>query len=341
MNPHPITITSMGHAHPDEILDNSFFTALDIGTEGSWIEDRTGIKERRGVLTQKNILDLRHGRKTIGEIKNENPEQISLASLGKKAWQKLLSRSHTTPIVELVLSGTSVPDFDVPAQASILALELGIPIRAAFDINSACSSFVVALLTAKSLLENNTFTSAALFHVERYTLRTDYTSRKNSILFGDGAAVAHLSRDPKAQGLRILDIFLETDPTGAYKALMADGEYFDQNGAAVQKFAVTTTCLASNHLLKKNNLSIEDLAYFCSHQANLRMLMSVCEKMGIPEKKHIFNVDSKGNQGGAGAPCVLSENWERFAPGDKILLTVVGAGLTWGGVLLEKTTPAL
>ena len=106
----------------------------------------------------------------------------------------------------------------------------------------------------------------------------------------------------------------------------------------MQKFAISQTLKATQVILERNKLTIDDIAFFTGHQANLRMVQSVATRLGLSAEQHLYNVDKYGNQGAAGAPAVLSANWERFQSGDLIVVTVVGSGLTWGSALLRMTT---
>lgn len=328
-----IAITAMGHMHPAFKIDNKLFEALEIDALAGWVEERTGIKSRYSVLSEPQILDLRWKRTDINSLR-QSGQLTMISTMAKDAWDTLSKRAPgLNP--ELVICGSSVPDYDIPANASVIAANLGMS-ATAFDANSACSSFVTDLMVARSLLATKSYVNACIFNIERYTTRLDFSDRKSCVLFGDGGAACYLSTDPQDSGLEIIDCLTRSDPQGYGQVVIPENGYFWQNGAAVQKFAISKTCLSTEEILSRNNLKINDIDYFIGHQANLRMLASVCEKLGISQERHLYNVDRCGNQGGAGAPCVLSENWERFKSGDIIVITVVGSGLTWGSVLLKK-----
>jgi 3-oxoacyl-[acyl-carrier-protein] synthase-3 len=135
----------------------------------------------------------------------------------------------------------------------------------------------------------------------------------------------------------VIDTMVHSDPSKYDLVAIPDGEHFFQHGQAVQKFAVTKTIEATQVILSRNGLSIEGTSlFFVGHQANLRMVMSACEKLAIPEQRHLFNVDQFGNQGAAGAPCTLSM-YEHKIPSDSyVVVAVVGSGLTWGSALLRR-----
>jgi 3-oxoacyl-[acyl-carrier-protein] synthase-3 len=331
-------IKTMGHMTPKTVLDNQFFESLEIETDSEWISSRTGIERRLSVLDHETIKDLRFGRVTIPGL-HESEKIPTLAEMGKEAWNHMESRdsSITKDSTDLVLCGTSVGDWEIPAAACAIAGEVGIS-GAAFDTNSACSSFVADLHVARGLMAIEAHKKAAVFNVERYTSRVDYSDRNSCILFGDGATVAYLeaSDTPIEGSLEVVDTLMCSDTKGYHLVGIPMYQMFRQNGAAVQKFAVSKTVEVTRQILEKNNIDPAKVAYFMGHQANLRMLKSAVTKIGIEGPKHLFNVDVRGNQGGAGAPGVLSENWDKYKSGDLIVVAVVGSGLSWGATILRK-----
>lgn len=332
----PTYLHAMGHFHPENILPNAFFDTLDIGSEGAWIEERTGIRSRRSVITAEDITNLRYGRKTLEQLRKEG-RVMSIADLSKQAWDVLMKRlpDFDSSTVDTLICGTSIPDFDIPANACTIAAKLGWNCLS-FDANSACSSFVLDLHVARQMISTGAQKTMAIFNPERYSLRMDFTDRNSCILFGDGCSAAILSSDPKPGSLRVIDTLLYSDPSGYDLVKVPEGECFSQNGKAVQKFAITRTIEVTEQILARNNLTPKNVKYFTGHQANLRMITSAADRLGIATDRHLHNVAELGNQGSAGAPSVLSMNWERFEKGDLIALAVVGSGLTWGATLLEK-----
>jgi 3-oxoacyl-[acyl-carrier-protein] synthase-3 len=331
-----------GHYHPENVIDNSFFDGLDIGSDAEWIADRTGIKSRRSVLTAADIAALHSGEKTLASLRAEG-RVMTIGEMGRRAYDKLKERlakeAADDKKVDAVICGTSVPDYDIPANACSIAAALGFEQAVSFDVNSACSAFVMDMIAAKGLIQSGTYQKIAVFNPERYTLRLDYRDRRNCILFGDGCSAALLegvSEGEPASGLELMDVVMISEPAKYEVVKMPDGDYFDQDGNAVQKFAITQTLRTTQMILDRNQLAVNDLSYFISHQANLRMIQSAVSRLGLAEEKHLYNVDEFGNQGAAGAPAVLSMNWDRFKPGDLIVLTVVGSGLTWGSALFKK-----
>lgn len=342
-----VMIQALGHGHPENVIRNEFFDQLDIDSATDWIIDRIGIHQRRSVLSPEDILGLRTGQLTRDDLFRAGRIQ-TIGFLAEPAWTLLLKRAQDLgyPVMpDLVIAGTSVPDWDIPANACSIASHLGLEC-ASFDVNSACSSFVVNLHVARSLIRSGAHHQIAIFNAERYSTRLNYADRSSCVLFGDGAAAALVqtmdSWTPQegvvAGGLRgfeILDTVVHSTPSGHRHVVIPVGGTFSQNGAVVQKFAVTKTVAVTQELLTKNHLQVSDLDYFVGHQANLRMLVSVAEKLHLRSEQHLYNVDQYGNQGGAGAPAVLSLNWTKFKPGDLVAVSVVGSGLTWGCALLR------
>ncbi len=329
-------IHALGHFHPETLLENSFFEELDIGSDTAWVEERTGIMARRSVLDKDSIRALSRGNTTLAQLRAEG-KVLSIANMSVPAWALLRERypDLKPENIDAVICGTSIPDFDIPANASTIADKLGLHCLA-FDANSACSSFVLDLHLARNLIQAGSHRKIAIFNPERYSLRMDFTDRNSCILFGDGCSAALVSSVAKPGSLRVIDTLLVSDPSGHDLVKIPDGQFFAQNGKAVQKFAISKTLEATHQIMERNHVKPSDIAYFTGHQANLRMVMSAADRLGFSEDKHLHNVEDLGNQGAAGAPSVLSMHWDQFKTGDLIVMAVVGSGLTWGSTLLQK-----
>ncbi len=329
-------ILSLGHFHPKTVLKNSFFDDLDIGSSSDWIEERTGIVARRTVLEPESIFALSRGHATLGQLRAEG-KVTTIAELSEAAWVLLRERYPDLDpnSIEALICGTSIPDFDIPANASTIAARLGLSCLS-FDVNSACSSFVTDLHVARNLIRAGAHNTIAIVNPERYSLRCDYTDKNSCVLFGDGCSAALLSSTPRPGALKLLDTFVASDPSGYDLVKVPDAGTFSQNGKAVQKFAITRTIEATETILTRNGLTPKDVRYFTGHQANLRMISSAAERLGITEDRHLHNVQELGNQGAAGAPSVLSMHWDTFQTGDLIVMAVVGSGLTWGSALFQR-----
>lgn len=335
-----VVISSMGHLFPDTVLDNNFFDSLDIGSSSEWIDQRVGIKERRSFITKEDILDLKNKRTSFLDLLKSG-RLPSIAQISEKSFFHLKQRyldlykkDLDQNRIEYILCTSGTFDFESPASGCAIGATLGIN-AVGLDINSACSSYVALLHTGRSLIESGVCSSLCNFTVDRYTARINYNDRSNCILFGDSATATLMQKDAPC-GLRVIDSLMQSDPSGYKSVMVPYCQDLYQDGRVVQKFAITKTIETARTILSRNSLKVEDLSYFIAHQANYRMLDSIISKLGIPEEKHLFNVRTHGNQAASGAASVLSSNWERFHASDLILMVVVGSGLSWGGVLLEK-----
>lgn len=329
-----VFLTGIGHASAENKIDNSFFEDLDIETSAQWIEDKTGIQSRYSVLSKEQIAALRHKQTSFTQLREANRLPLT-ESLAAQPWQQASDRAEFADSPDIVISGCSTPDYKIPATASIIAAKLGIQ-ATAIDVNSACSSFVTDLSVARALIDNGSAVSAAIFNIERYTTTLDFSDRSSCIIFGDGGTAAILQAGESLSGFEVIDVITDSSPRDCHQVVIPIEKCFWQNGSAVQKFAISKTCEITRNLLEENGLSTADVNYFIGHQANLRMLSSVCKRLEIAEDKHLYNIDQFANQGAAGAPSVLSQNWDRFKPGEIVVIAVVGAGLTWGAALLKK-----
>ena len=329
-------ITAMGHYFPPHVIDNDFFYRLGIGSSSEWIEERTGIRFRHTLLSPQEITQMKKSETTLEKIRRgkfsgdiASFAQASFACLQKRKKIEIRQGEWMT------ICGTSVPDWDIPANACVIAHKIGLG-GVAIDINSACSSFVVDLHFARHILKDNREQRVLICNPERYSLRMDYSDRTSCVLFGDGSATAVVENDFTQKGLAVIDTEIYSNPAGYDKVVIPDGGCLTQQGKAVQKFAVSKTIEATREILKRNALTVANIDYFVGHQANRRMLQAVIDKLGLEEKQHLTNVMKFGNQGAAGAPNVLSQNWELFRTGDTIVVAVVGSGLTWGATILRR-----
>lgn len=325
---HPdLYIHGLGHFHPDTVLDNAFLEALDIGTSDTWILERVGIRTRRTVLSLDYIRDTRNSDpRAAGEA-----SRYSNAECGAYAARMALQRAGiAVDRVGMVISGGCSPQHSIPAEACIVANELGIE-APCFDIGSACSSFAAHLHFLRQMRADALPEYVLIVNVENTTRTVDYNDRNTAVLWGDGSAAALVSaRIPGP--VAVSHTLLHSDPSGWDKVSIPSGGHFRQNGSAVQNFAIRKSGECIKEL--RPVLSREDF-WFIGHQANLLMLQSVASRAGILTERHLHNVEDYGNCGAAGAPTVLSQNWNRLRAGDEVAVAVVGSGLTWGAVAMR------
>ncbi|MFT3841839.1 MAG: ketoacyl-ACP synthase III [Myxococcaceae bacterium] len=323
----------LGHFHPETVIDNAFLSSLGIDTNDEWIVERVGIRRRHTVLP----LDY------IRATKNRDPRAaleaatMSNAETGAEAAKVAIARAGLQPSdIGMVISGGCSPDECIPAEACRVAEELNID-APSLDIGSACSSFCSQLYFLEAMRPEKLPEHVLVVNPENSTRVVDYSDRSSCVLWGDGSSAAVVS--PSRPGRwKVAETYLKGDPSGADKVKVPRMGFFQQNGPAVQAFAVkraSETYLALLELHKARGGNAGSLT-FVGHQANLRMLEAVVKRCEIPAGRHFFNVDVRGNTGAAGAPSVLSEHWDDEKLGDTVAVCVVGSGLTWAGVLLER-----
>ena len=324
----------LGHFHPENEVTNDFLESLDIGTTDAWIMERVGIRSRRTTLP----LDY------IRTTRNRDPRAAQEATLythaeaGRRAAEMALRRAGIMAAqVGLVIAGSSAMDTATPAEACNIARALGIE-APALDVNSACTSFF-AQLWMLSLMRPEALPRFVLLVVsEAVTSTVDYSDRASAVLWGD-ASVAAVVSTREAGRARILDTTLLSSPEGADHVVVPRTGHFRQNGRVVQMFAVKKTAQLLADLQGRYR---EDgrRFHFVGHQANLRMLESVCRQCDVPPERHHANVEWYGNTAGAGAPSVLSMRWDDWTDEDDVAVVGVGAGLTWASYLLRVEGPA-
>lgn len=329
-------IHGIGHFHPENEISNAFLEGLDIGTDPKWIMERVGIESRRTVLS----LDYIH------ETRNVDPNQSHAASLysnaqtGAMAALMAIERAGIQKSkIGMVVAGGCSPQFLIPAEACLVAAELEIQ-APSIDVSSACSSFASQIHFLSSMQPEALPPYILLVNCENNTRTIDYRDRNTAVLWGDATSAAVVSTRIPSR-MKVVNTTLSSDPSGWAKVRTPVGGHFAQLGAEVQAFAIRKT-VATLESLKKLNPNFAGKfsdnfngAYFIGHQANLRMLNKVCEKMKIPSERHLHNIGQFGNCGAAGAPSVISQNWDRFVDQDLIAVALVGAGLTWGGFIIE------
>ncbi|MBR5683931.1 MAG: ketoacyl-ACP synthase III [Ruminococcus sp.] len=325
-----ISILGMGRYVPEQVLKNDDFTRF-IETNDEWIRTRTGITER--------------------PMAGWEPTWY----MGKQAALRAVEAAGIDPAeIGLVISCTATSDFHTPSMASVIQHEIGAVSAAAFDMNAACSGFVYAADTARRFLETDDGLKYVLVVANEALSRfLDFTDRSSCILFGDGAAAAVLEKSDK-----LYSSALCSDGSGASllcaRALsvapeVAQDKDFDdpfpkaplhklqQNGKEVYKFAVQALPRSFELAAGKINITKDDIDWFVPHQANIRIIETAAKKLGAPMEKFIVTLDHYGNTSSASIPLALCESIEKgiIKRGQKLALIGFGAGLTYGGIILE------
>jgi len=319
----------VGHFHPEIEITNRFLEELDIGTTESWIVERVGILSRRTTLPLEYIRATR----------NRDPRAAAeaalydTAELGRRAAERALASAGLRPAdVGLVLSGGCATDLSTPAEACEIAGRLGVA-ASAFDVGSACTSFLAQLALLSKMRPEALPDFVLLVVQEALTRSVDYGDRSTAVLFGDGAAAAVVSARVPGRA-RVAHAEIASDPSAADKVRIPRLGHFAQEGRAVQMFAIRKSLEALARLEALRGDEDRPL-HLVGHQANLRVLQTVCERAGVDPERHHSNVALYGNTGAASAPSVLSQAWPKFGPDDDVALVGVGAGLTWGGALVR------
>ncbi|MCP3982971.1 MAG: ketoacyl-ACP synthase III [bacterium] len=322
-------VHGFGHYHPENEISNDFLEGLDIGTNDEWIIERVGIRSRR------TVLPLDYIRETHNRDVRESFEvaDISNHGMGAAAARMAIERAGLLPEqIGMVFSGSSCPDHVTPAEAALVARELGIEVPV-FDVNSACTSFMAQIYLVASMRPETLPDYILLVASESLTKTVDYTDRASAVLFGDGAAAAVVS--PRIPGRAVLlGAAMDSNPGQAEKVVIPRAGYFAQDGRAVQMFAIKKTRAGVDRL--RAEFPDEGRSFhFAGHQANMRVLEQVIHRCGIPEELHHHNVELRGNTGSASCPSAVSMSWEKFGPRDDVAMVAVGGGLSWGHALLR------
>jgi 3-oxoacyl-[acyl-carrier-protein] synthase-3 len=233
----------------------------------------------------------------------------------------------------MIISGGCSPEMQIPADSSRIASALGIG-ATCFDLQSACSSFASQIHFLDQMRPEALPDYVLVVNSETFTRSIDYRDRRQAVLFGDAASAAIVSSRVPAPAI-LSGTSFGTDPSGQHLITIPTGGHFAQEGHAVQVFAIRKT----TEVLKKLQDSVPApetrRQVFIGHQANLRMLESVCKRRGIALSDHYTNIAWFGNCGAAGAPTVLSQHWDELR-GCVIHMAVVGSGLAWGGMSISR-----
>lgn len=319
-------ITGIASYVPDYALTNDELSQM-VDTNDEWITTRVGIKERR-------IL---------------KGEGLGSSHMGKIAVERLLANTGTNPDdIDLVICATSNPDYRFPSTASIIAHKAGLNKCYAYDIQAACAGFIVALQAGTAYVRAGMYKKVIVIAAEMMSSMTNYDDRTTCPLFGDAAACV-LLEPSEEQGVGVIDGVFHVDGEGLPHLVMKAGgsaypashatvdahEHFVyQEGRAVYRHAVTDMLTSSQDILKRNNLTVDQIDWFIPHQANLRIIEAVGSRLGIADDKVLVNIQYRGNTSAASIPLCIDENKDKLKKGDKLVLTAFGAGFTWGAMYL-------
>lgn len=321
-------ISALGTYVPPRVLSNQDLEKL-VDTSDEWIFSRVGIRERH----------------IVGEGQATSDMAVEAA---KKC---LAERGIGADQVEAIIVATVTPDMFFPATACLVQDRLGAKGAWGFDLSAACSGFIYALQVGAKLVESGAHSRVMVIGADTMSSIIDFTDRATCVLFGDGAGAILI--EPAAEGeIGLIDFMHEIDGSGAHALNMPGGgslhpstadtvahkmHYVHQDGQTVYKFAVRKMVEASEAVLSRNGVSIDELGCFIPHQANKRIITSSAERLNLPLERVIINIDRFGNTTAGTIPLAMQTAREegRLKKGDLVLATSVGAGFTVGSTLLR------
>nr|WP_288556656.1 beta-ketoacyl-ACP synthase III [uncultured Mediterraneibacter sp.] len=322
-------IQGTGAYVPPKILENQQLEKW-VETNDTWIRERTGVQRRHVVA---------------------KPEE-STAFLATQAARQALKEARIKPEeLDLILVSTVSADQMMPGTACLVQKELGAVRAAAFDLNAACSGFLVSYITACAYIESGLYQKILIIGSETLSNIVDWKDRGTCILFGDGAGAVVLTAEEERIGERNYRPVLHSDGNQGQALTLrsryfsnpfkeqkiSEKDYVQMDGQAVFKFAVRKVPEVIEEVLKQNQVKKEEIKYYVLHQANLRIIEQVAKRLKEPMEKFPVNLQEYGNTSSASLPILLHElNRDgRLKSGDRILLAGFGGGLTWGAAILK------
>jgi 3-oxoacyl-[acyl-carrier-protein] synthase III len=321
----PISITGLGAHVPERVLTNEELSTL-VDTSDEWIVERTGIRERRIAAPEEALTDLALP-----------AAQAALAQANVEARD-----------VDLLLCATVTPDMMFPTSSALLADALGAEDAAAYDLLAGCTGFMYALAQAYGMMAAGLAERSLVVGGDVLSRILDWTDRSTLILFGDGAGAVVLERveRPGFLGFELGadgggGIHLSLPGSGSRQIQDASSNgYVHMNGREVFKFATRVLVSSAQAVLDRCGVSVDEVDVYIPHQANVRIMDHAAQKLGIPRERMVVNVDRYGNTSSGSIPLALADAQEdgRLKEGDLVLMTGMGAGLTWGSALMEWTT---
>ena len=325
------TITGTGMYVPDRVLSNDDLARM-VETSDEWIVERTGIRERRIAA----------------------PEQAS-SDLALIACQRALDMAGLDPTeVDHLVLATTTPDRILPSCACTLQQKLGATRAAAYDMFAACTGFVFGLGLARGLIGAGVADTVVVVGVETLSRIVDYTDRNTCVLFGDGAGAAVLQACEPGAGVHAIDMHSDGElgevlevPAGISRnpasgdTVHAREHFIRMQGKKLYPFAVRSMEESTRRCAESAGWAPSELDLFVPHQANLRIIEAVRERLGLAPEKCYVNIDRYGNTSSASIPIALDEcvRGGRLRPGDKLALAAFGGGATWGATAMTWTLP--
>jgi 3-oxoacyl-[acyl-carrier-protein] synthase III len=312
-NGYHVSITGLGAYVPERVVTNDEIARL-VETSDEWIVTRTGIRERRVAA----------------------PEE-ALSDLALPAAREALERAGVPArSIDLLIVATVTPDMAFPSTAAVLANELGAGEAAAYDLSAGCTGFMYALAQAYGMLAGGLSRRALVVGGDVLSKIVDWHDRSTCVLFGDGAGAVVMERVERGG---FLGFELGADGSGGPDLFLPAGGHVQMNGREVFKFATRVLVSSAQELLDECGVGVDDVDVYVPHQANVRIMEHAREKLGIPAERMVVNVDRYGNTSSGSIPLALADAARdgRLRQGELVLMTGMGAGLTWGSALIEWT----
>lgn len=324
----PLRIAGVGYSVPDTVVTNDDLTKL-YDTSDEWIYTRTGIKERRLVSGNEGAIDL-----------------------GEKAAKNAIAKSGLkVEDIDMVIVASSAPPQLYPAIACQIQYRLGIPNHVpAFDITAACSGLIYGMSIARAYIASGMYKTILIVATDNNSRLLDWSDRSTSILFGDGAgAMVVTASDDGVDDIIAIDIkadgafggLIELPLAGKNCPLVEPCDEHEQfirmNGKEVYKFVARILPYYVEELISNAGMKAEEIDYLIPHQANLRIIQAVQERLGYSDEKVVTNIKYYGNTSAASIPLAMAESVEqgKVKLGSTAVLCGFGAGMTWGGAIVR------
>jgi 3-oxoacyl-[acyl-carrier-protein] synthase III len=317
-----VSITGLGCYVPERVVTNDEL-AQHVDTSDEWIIERTGIRERRMAAPEQALSDLALP-----------AARAALADAGLDGAD-----------IDLLIVATVTPDFAFPSTAALLANQLGARAAGAYDLSAGCTGFMYGMAQAYGMVVSGLSKRALVIGGDVLSKILDWNDRSTLVLFGDGAGAVVL--EPVAER-GFLGFELGADgaggeslwlPGSGSRAFDDPEKYVKMNGREVFRFATRVLVQSAEELLEQCGISISDVDVYVPHQANVRIIDHATRKLGVPSERVVVNVDRYGNTSSGSIPLALADAAAdgRLRPGKLVLMTGMGAGLTWGSALMRWT----
>jgi 3-oxoacyl-[acyl-carrier-protein] synthase III len=317
-----VTITGLGAYAPERVLANAELEQL-VDTSDEWILERTGIRERRIAA-----------------------ESQALSDLAMPACETALAQAGLSgKDIDLLIVATVTPDMSFPSTSAILADKLGAADAAAYDLSAGCTGFMYAVAQAYGMLAGGLAHKALVVGGDVLSRILDWTDRSTLVLFGDGAGAVVLEHSDEA-GFLAFELGADGSggehlwlPGSGSRLFTDPDKHVKMNGREVFKFATRVLVQSAEDVLAQVGSTIDDVDVYVPHQANVRIIDHATKKLGIPSDRVVINVDRYGNTSSGSIPLALADAQAegRLQAGKLVLMTGMGAGLTWGSALMRWT----